>query len=92
MVDDDDDKCKNDPGECLKQVIIDGVVFAALYAALAQLVDKQWPSLDGIVGFVAIWVPVAFFVKVMRLEYADQLARVIGFQLGTKLFSIMSMP
>lgn len=89
---DNDTNCKDDPGKCLRQVIVDGIVFAALYAALTQLVDKQWPSPDGIVGFVAIWVPIAFIVKVMHLEYADQLARVIGFQLGTKLFSIMSMP
>jgi hypothetical protein len=63
-----------------------------MYAILSQLVDKTWPTFDGIAGFISIWIPVAFILKVMQLEYADQLARVIGFQLGTKLFMMMSMP
>jgi hypothetical protein len=84
--------CKSHPLRCLRQITIDGVVFAALYVALSYIVDKQMPTVNGILGFVSIWIPVAFVLKVMKLEYADQLARVIGFQLGTKLFMLMSAP
>jgi hypothetical protein len=84
--------CKEDPGRCLRQIVLDATIFAGMYAILSQLVDKTWPTPDGIAGFISIWIPVAFILKVMQLEYADQLARVIGFQLGTKLFMMMSMP
>ena len=83
--------CKAHPGKCLSQVFLDGAIIAAVYVALAVLIDKNTPSLDAVVSFLSIWTPMLYTFKALDLEYSDQMARVGGFQLATKVFGLLTM-
>lgn len=82
--------CKVNPGMCLWQCCIDGVVFASLFTAVSFLIDHRAPDVNSIFTFLSIWVPTLFLLKALDLEYSDQLARVAGWSLGSKMFSALA--
>ena len=83
-------KCKLDPNACLWQCCVDAIVFVILFSAMSMLIDHRRPNIDSLVIFLSIWIPTLFFLKAMDLEYSDQLARVAGWTLAQKMFSVMS--
>lgn len=84
------DNCRENPAACLGQVVVDGCVIVMLFGFLSYTIDAQMPSMENSAAFLSVWVPVLFLLKAMELEYADQLARVAGFTLATKIFAILT--
>ena len=82
--------CKEDPVGCLKQVVLDGVVFIVMFSILSIVADRKVPDADSLVTFFSVWVPLLFVLKLMDLEYAQQFARVAGWLMAQKLFGIMA--
>lgn len=75
----------------MKSVLLDAIVIATTYAVLALTLDKGSSlSMDGTLVFFAAFVPVAFIIKALNLEYSDQLPRIAFFHLGTKIFNVLS--
>lgn len=90
-----DDTCAPpSTGALFKDVVQDAVVIAGTYAILSWSLGASdtmpSPSLDKSLTFFSIFVPLSFAVKALDLEYADQLARVALFQLGVRIFNILS--
>lgn len=79
--------CKDTPNECLWQCIVDAMVFVTMFTSMSFLIDHRGPNINNILTFVSVWIPTLFLLKAMDLEYSDQLARVIGWSLGSKMFS-----
>ena len=80
------------PLKCLGRVLLDAAVIVGAYAALSFALDKgSSVSLDATATFVAVFVPIAYAIKALDMEYHDQLARVAAFHLGTKVFNVLTM-
>ena len=75
----------------MRSVLLDASVIAGTYAVLALALDKGSSlSLDGALTFFAVFVPLAFGIKALNLEYSDQLPRVAFFHLATKIFNVLA--
>jgi hypothetical protein len=83
--------CRSHPSKCLGQVCFDGIVIVAIYSLLTYVTNKDWLSMDAILTFLSLWVPMQFLLKGLDLEYSDQLARVAGWTIGNKLFAILTV-
>lgn len=83
--------CRSHPGKCLGQVSFDGIVIVAIYSLLTYVMNKQGLSMDASLTFLSLWIPLQFIFKSLDLEYSDQLARVAGWTIGNKLFSILTV-
>ena len=81
--------CKKDKLQCLKQVVIDGLVFVAIFAMLTHMVDNRDVDPTSLMKFFGLYVPTVFALRILDLEYADQFARVAGWSLAAKLFGVM---
>ena len=83
------------PREMLLAVLMDAVVIVGSYVVLGMTLRNNANSpvstisWDGTLSFLAVFTPLAFAIKALNLEYADQLARVATFHLGTKMFNIL---
>lgn len=87
-----DGECWHNPWKCLRGVLLDACVIAGAYAALAVALDNGISvTSDGLLTFVAIFVPLTFIIKALNLEYGDQLPRVALFHLATKVFNVMTV-
>jgi hypothetical protein len=98
MSKDDDEKtcpdgeCWHNPGKCVRAVLVDALLIVGVYAALAMALDKgDTLSVDGVLRFVAVFVPAAMAVRVLRVDYSDQLPRVALFHLATKIFNVLAL-
>jgi hypothetical protein len=84
-------ECWHDPGKSIRRVLLDACVIAGTYAVLALALDKGSSlSLDGTLTFFAAFVPLAFIINVLNLEYSEQLPRVAFFHLATKIFNVLA--
>jgi hypothetical protein len=90
----EDNKAKNmyNPAKALGQVIVDGIVIATSYAFLSCALDScDTIKTNGLVTFFSVFIPLGFFLRTMDLEYQETLGRVAMFQVGTKVFNILTM-
>lgn len=78
------------PWKCLWRVAMDALVIVGVYGLLTMLIEERAPRLDALVTFLSLFVPIGFGLHMMKLDYADQLVRVAGFQLGTKIFATLT--
>jgi hypothetical protein len=88
--DDNTRNCKQDPTTCLWQCCVDALVFMVLFSVMSVLIDHRRPNVDSLGTFAAVWIPTLFALKILDLEYSDQLARVAGWSLAQKMFSVMT--
>jgi hypothetical protein len=78
------------PWKCLWRVAMDAVVIVGVYGLLTLLIEERVPRIDALLTFLSLFVPIGFGLHMMKLDYADQLVRVAGFQLGTKIFTTLT--
>ena len=83
-------ECKADPSKCLTQLMLDGAVIVLAYAALLYLVDGKQLAVPRALKFYVMFVVLAYVLRYLDVDFADQITRVAGFQLGTKLFLTMA--
>jgi hypothetical protein len=75
----------------LQAVVLEALLILGSYAALSFLLDSASAlSLDSTVTFLAVFVPISFLLRCIDVDYKDQLARVAFFQLGVKIFNILT--
>lgn len=79
-------KCKEQPGKCLSQLLLDGVVIIAAYALLLWAVEGGTLQVSKAVKFYVLFIGLAFVLRYLDVDFQEHLTRVAGFQLGTKLF------
>lgn len=82
--------CRQHPRRCFRQLLIDGMVIVLAYAVLVYLVDGA--SIDPMraARFYGLFVVMAYVLRYLDVDFQEQLTRVAGFQLGTKLFSALA--
>lgn len=79
------------PGKCLGRIVMDALIIAGAYAALSvALGNSSAVSVDGTVTFFVVFIPLAYFLKLLDVEWHDQLSKVAAFQLGIKVFNTLS--
>lgn len=83
-------ECKKDPGKCVSQLLLDGAVIILAYALLAYVVDGTILSATKALKFYALFMLLTFVLRWLDVDFQDQITRVAGFQLGTKLFMSMA--
>jgi hypothetical protein len=84
--------CKESPGKCLRQVILDASIFVGIYCMLLQQLKQPQPTLDQIITFVTIYTTTVYACKALSVEYHDLPARVLGMALFTKVLTVMIPP
>lgn len=84
------ERCKKDPRKCVRQLFVDGLVIVLGYAFLVYVVEGKVVSPRRALKFYALFIFVAFVLRYLNVDFQDQLTRVAGFQLGTKLFAAMT--
>ena len=84
-------KCKEKPMDCLRQIILDGVIICVLYSILTHMIDGVPPDIDRIFGFLAVWTAIMFLLKALDVEQSDQFARVAFWTIATKVFGILTV-
>lgn len=82
--------CRQDPRKCLAQLMMDGLVIICAYAMLTHFIEGKTLDAEKTITFYTLFVGLSFSLKWMDVEFGDQLARVVGFQLGTKLFGALA--
>lgn len=83
-------ECRQHPGRCLRQLLVDGLVIVASYALLLYLVDGKLVDLRRVATFYALFLLLAYAFRALDVDFQEQLTRVAGFQLGTKLFAALT--
>lgn len=89
--DDNTKDCRKNPMACFRQVVIDGMVIVVMFTFLSWHINHELPAPTSLIDFMTVWTPMLFVLKAMDLEYSDQLARVAGWTLGTKVFNILTI-
>lgn len=79
-------ECRKQPAKCLRQLAVDGLIIVLSYALLLYLVDGKVVQWRRVGLFYALFMLLAFVFHALDVDYQEQLTRVAGFQLGTKLF------
>ena len=82
--------CKDHPRKCFRQLLIDGAVIVLAYAMLLYLVDGTALNPMRAAKFYGLFLVLAYVLRYLDVDFQEQLTRVAGFQLGTKLFSAMA--
>lgn len=83
-------ECKDDTKKCVSQLALDGVVIVATYALLLWVVDDSVLAWTKALKFYVLYMFLAFVFKYLGVDFQDQLTRVAGIQLGSKLFMAMA--
>ena len=78
------------PTTCLREVIVEACLIVGSYAALSYMLEDGACSLRGVLMFLAIFIPISFVLRCVNVDYKDQLARVALFQLGVKIFNVLT--
>ncbi len=85
------ESCRSHPGKCLAQIVFDAFVIVTIFIFLTRVLNRDTTvNVDACITFLAMWIPVNYIFKALDLEYSDQLARVAGWTLGNRLFSILT--
>jgi hypothetical protein len=83
-------ECREKPAKCLSHLALDAAVIVAAYGFLVWAVDGARLSPTKALKFYALFMVVAFVLRYLDVDFQDQLTRVAGFQIGTKLFMAMA--
>lgn len=83
-------ECRKHPAKCLRQLAVDGFIIVASYAVLLYAVDGKAVQWRRVATFYALFMMLAFVFHSLDVDYQEQLTRVAGFQLGTKLFAALT--
>lgn len=83
----DDDKKKV---LCVRALVREAVVVVALFALLTAVSEGKNVSLRRVGAFLVLYVGIAYFLQAAEIEFADQFTRVVGFQLGSKMFTTLT--
>lgn len=83
--------CREKPGQCLRQIILDGIIIVALYSILTHAIDGVTPDLDKMLGFLSVWTAIIFLLKSLDVDQSDQFARVAFWTIATKIFGILTV-
>jgi hypothetical protein len=70
----------------LWKVSVDALVIVTVYAFLTIIIEETMPNIDAVLTFLSLFIPIGFGLKLFSLDFAEQLVRVAGFQLGTRIF------
>jgi len=79
------------PMKALGQVVVDGIVIAASYAFLSCALENCTMNVGSLITFFSVFIPLGFFLRTMDLEYQETLGRVAMFQVGTKIFNVLTI-
>jgi hypothetical protein len=83
-------QCKDHADKCARQLALDGLVIIASYALLLYLLEGEVVPWRRAATFYALFVALAFVFRWLDLGLYEQLTRVAGFQIGTKLFAALT--
>lgn len=83
--------CRKEPGKCTAQIVVDGAVIIFAYAVLLYAVEGAMLPWRRALKFYGLFVFLAFLLRYVNVDFQEQLTRVAGFQLGTKLFMSMAV-
>lgn len=78
--------CKDHPRKCFRQLLIDGAVIVMSYGLLVFLLDGKILEVKRTVTFYGLFLLLAYAFRYLDVDFQEQLTRVAGFQIGTKLF------
>lgn len=84
------ENCKEHPKKCLTQLMIDGLVIVLSYGMLVYLVDGRTLCPVKAAKFYVLFLVLAYAFRYLDVDFQEQLTRVAGFQVGTKLFMAMA--
>lgn len=82
--------CAQQPQKCARQLALDGAVIIASHALLVFLLDGKMLEWRRALTFYALFMVLAFAFRMLDVDFQEQLTRVAGFQLGTKLFGALA--
>ena len=77
-------------GPGVRKLIVEGAAVCASFALLAYLSDSATPDWQRMFKFMAMWVALSYFFRVMDFEFKDKLGLAVGIQLGTKTFGLLN--
>lgn len=83
-------ECKANPRKCFAQLLLDGLVIIASYGSLVYLVDGKMVDPLKALKFYGLFLVIAYVFRYLDVDFQEQLTRVAGFQVGTKLFMAMA--
>lgn len=81
---------KRDDERCLRELAREAIAVTAVFAMLSAFSENADISARRVATFFALYVGVTWFLQKTEFEFAQQMVRVVGFQLGTKLFSVLT--
>lgn len=84
-----DMECRQNPRRCLKQILVDLCVIVGAWWLLTWLSGESM-DLRATMVFGALYVGLGWLTRAMNLEFQDKFNVAAGFQLGYKLFTILS--
>lgn len=70
--------------------MLDGLLIVFSYALLVYLVDGKHLHYGRAAMFYLLFLVLAYAFRYLDVDFQEQLTRVAGFQIGTKLFSAMA--
>lgn len=82
--------CKDRPTKCFRQLLVDGAVIISSFSVLSYLVDGTVVQWDRALKFYALFLAVAFVFRYLDVDFQENLTRVAGFQIGSKLFATLT--
>ena len=83
-------QCKEHPRKCFRQLMVDGLVIVASYGLLTYLLDGKALNPRRTLAFYALFLALAYAFRYLDVDFQEQLTRVAGFQIGTKLFGALA--
>ena len=83
--------CPVHPHICLRQLLVEALLAALLYTAIALYVDHDTPSLENCTIWVVGYVAIGVILQGFEVSYQSQLERVVGFAIASKLWSIINV-
>lgn len=84
-------ECKANPRKCFAQLLLDGLVIIASYGSLLYLLEGKVLDPQKAMTFYGLFLILAYTFRYLDVDFQEQLTRVAGFQIGTKLFMSMAM-
>lgn len=83
-------QCKEHPRKCFRQLLVDGLLIVASYGLLTYLLDGKALDPRRALAFYVLFLALALAFRYMDVDFQEQLTRVAGFQIGTKLFGALT--
>ena len=83
-------KCKANPRKCVAQLMLDGLVIIGSYGMLLYLVEGTKLDPRKAAKFYVLFLILAYVFRYLDVDFQENLTRVAGFQIGTKLFMAMA--